>query len=88
MTEPDGASPVFYYRNGCHLCEELAAILFRGWPEYAGAMEWRDVDQRSDWRDEFGEKVPVLTLDGKIICALQPDLSRISQYFGEMANPV
>jgi hypothetical protein len=79
---------LFYYRNGCHLCEELAAILFRGWPNQAGSIEWRDVDQRTEWRDAYGEQVPVLIQDGETICALKPDLGRIAQYFGEMANPV
>jgi hypothetical protein len=79
---------VFYYRNGCHLCEEMAALLFRGWPEQAEAMVWRDVDQRAEWREDYGDLVPVLTQGGETICALQPDPGRIAQYFGEMANPV
>lgn len=79
---------VFYYRDGCHLCEELAAVLFRGWPEQAAAMEWRDVDRRSEWRSAYGAQVPVLVLENEIICALQPDLALIERYFGEMVNPV
>lgn len=79
---------VFYYRNGCHLCETLAATLFRGWPEQAGAMEWRDVDADPAWRAAFGERVPVLMLGDDEICALQADLPRIREYFGEMVNPV
>ena len=63
-------------------------MLFRGWPDRAGAMEWRDVDQRPEWQDKYGDKVPVLTQGEDIICALQPDLRRIVQYFGEMVNPV
>jgi len=80
--------PVFYYRNGCHLCEELAAVLFRGWPQYAQHMEWRDVDERPEWREAYGDKVPVLLQGPETVCALRPDLGRIAQYFGEMANPV
>ena len=63
-------------------------MLFRGWPDQAAAMEWRDVDQQSDWRKAYGELVPVLMLGEETICALQPDLGRIAQYFGEKANPV
>ena len=80
--------PVFYYRDGCHLCEELAALLMRGWPEQAAVMQWRDVDRRPEWRDAYGELVPVLTVNGETVCVLQPDLDRIAQYFGEMVNPV
>jgi len=84
----ESTTPVFYYRNGCHLCEELAALLFRGWPEQAAAMEWRDVDQRPDWRTAYGDRVPVLISGEDTICVLQADLVRIAEYFGEMANPV
>ena len=82
------AVPVFYYRNGCHLCEAMAALLFHGWPEKAEIMEWRDVDLRTDWREAYGELVPVLMQGEQTICTLRPDPARIAQYFGEMANPV
>lgn len=81
-------APVFYYRNGCHLCEELAAVLFRGWPEQAARLEWRDVDERADWRRRHGETVPVLMLGEAVICQLRPDMARIAQYFGPKANPL
>ena len=82
------SDPVFYYRNGCHLCEEMAAVLFRGWPDQAGRMQWRDVDERPEWRAAYGSRVPVLQLDGETVCDLQPDLARISAYFGASTDPV
>jgi len=81
-------APVFYYRDGCHLCEELAAVLYRGWPAQAAAMEWRDVDSRAGWRERHGELVPVLMLGDEVVCQLRPDVTRIARYFGAMANPV
>ena len=85
----EGAGPLlFYYRNGCHLCEELAALLFRHWPEQAGGMEWRDVDERDDWREAYGHLVPVLKRGSETISTLRPDTARIAQYFGTNANPV
>lgn len=51
-------------------------------------MEWRDVDQDAAWRNAYGELVPVLQQDDQTICTLKPDLARITEYFGEMANPV
>ena len=82
------ATVVFYYRNGCHLCEELAAILFRGWPQIAETIEWRDVDSRSDWSERYGLQVPVLTQAERTICSLRPDPDRLREYFGESENPV
>jgi hypothetical protein len=79
---------VFYYRNGCHLCEELASLLHRGWPDVAQSMDWRDVDTRPEWRRLHGGSVPVLMLAEHVVCALRPDIDRISDYFGPMSNPL
>ena len=32
--------------------------------------------------------VPVLMLGEDVVCALQPDIARITQYFGAMVNPL
>ena len=79
---------VCYYRNGCHLCEELAALLYHRWPVQAERVEWRDVDQRDEWRDAYGELVPVLLHGTQIICELAPDRERLAEYFGAMVNPL
>lgn len=63
-------------------------MLFRGWPTQAAAMEWRDVDENADWVSRYGDQVPVLCLGDEVICALLPDLDRIGQYFGGLANPL
>lgn len=82
------ADLVFYYRNGCHLCEELAAVLYHGWPDEAAAMEWRDVDQQADWKARFGLRIPVLVAGDDVVCELQPDMVRLEQYFGTLRNPL
>ena len=51
-------------------------------------MEWRDVDQNAEWRRDYGQLVPVLVHGGDTVCALRPDLQKITQYFGEKTNPV
>lgn len=80
MTE----SPLhFYYRNGCHLCEELAALLHRGWPAVFGQLQWRDVDEREQWRSAYGDKVPVLEENGIVISELLPDSDKLQEHFGK-----
>ncbi|MCB1774263.1 MAG: glutaredoxin family protein [Gammaproteobacteria bacterium] len=81
-------SLVFYYRDGCHLCEELAGLLFRHWPAQAEHMEWRDVDQRPEWREAYGHRIPVLLADDALVSELVPDPERIAQYFEASNNPV
>lgn len=78
----------FYYREGCHLCEEMAARLFREWPQVAGQMQWLDVDARDEWRTAYGPRVPVLTLNGQIVCEYFVDPGKMTQHFGVSANPL
>ena len=79
---------IFYYRNGCHLCEELVAVIHRGWPDQLDRMIWRDVDQKEEWRLAYGIRVPVLLVDDREVSALQPDIARLREYFGPEQNPL
>lgn len=58
----------FYYRNGCHLCEEMAAKLHSGWPELFERLQWIDVDSSPVLRERFGVLVPVLAVDEDVVC--------------------
>ncbi len=79
---------VLYYREGCHLCEEMAAVLFRGWPHLAERLSWRDVDSNAQWRERYGLKVPVLCLDDEMICEYFADIERLTTRFGAPVNPL
>ncbi|MDJ0739004.1 MAG: glutaredoxin family protein [Gammaproteobacteria bacterium] len=84
---PDPAL-VLYYRDGCHLCEELASVLHRGWPTQTDGLDWRNVDSRDDWRRLYGLRVPVLMVGDAVICELQADPQRLKHYFGDPINPL
>ena len=77
-----------YYREGCHLCEELAGVLYRGWPSRLDHVEWVDVDCSPELIQGYGSRVPVLEVDGEEVCQFQPDMERLISIFGEPANPV
>jgi hypothetical protein len=67
MTLPAGL--VVLSRDGCHLCEQMLAELAD--LERAGripAATVLDVDANPDWARRYGLKVPVLLLDGAVIC--------------------
>jgi predicted thioredoxin/glutaredoxin len=55
-------------RADCHLCEvmleELRAFLGAGAPP----IRVVDVDQDADLKRRFGHQVPVLLLDGEVVC--------------------
>jgi glutaredoxin len=56
-------------RVNCHLCTEASAILRRLAGEYGYDYRERDVDTDPELsaaeRDEFGDHVPVILIDGK-----------------------
>jgi Glutaredoxin-like domain (DUF836) len=57
-----------YSRPGCHLCEDMLAAL-GATPAAAGVpVGVRDVDQDPQVRARYGHKIPVLLLDGELVC--------------------
>ena len=83
-----GPTVQLYYRDGCHLCEEMAAVLYRGWPQMLDDVAWIDVDRDPALAERYGLRIPVLVVDGTEICHYQPDVERLIAVFGEPANPV
>ncbi len=77
-----------YYREGCHLCEEMAALLYRGWPDRLDQLRWIDVDRDPALAARYGLRVPVLVADGAEVCDLAPDPVRLQAVFGAPRNPV
>jgi Glutaredoxin-like domain (DUF836) len=61
------AAVIVYSRPGCHLCEELIeqlAPLVRG----RANLEVRNIDGHGPWQRQFGTRIPVVEIAGRIIC--------------------
>ncbi len=69
----------FYYRDGCHLCEEMAAVLRQQYPVLFAQLQWRDVDSEPEWRANFGQLIPALVLDQELICNYVAETDRINR---------
>jgi glutaredoxin len=52
-------------RVGCHLCESAEQLLRRLSGELGFAYREADVDASTVLRDEYGDRVPVILIDGK-----------------------
>ncbi len=78
----------FYYRNGCHLCEEMAAALHAGWPRVMEQMQWIDVDTSPALQQRYGSRVPVLVVDGRVLCQYLLDREAVSACFGAAPSPL
>ena len=56
---------VLYTRDGCHLCDDAKAVLAR--VRAATGEDYTEVDISTDpeLTAEYGDRIPVLTLDGR-----------------------
>jgi glutaredoxin len=57
---------VMYTRQGCHLCEEAWQLLERERQRHAFTLRQIDVDSDPQLQREYGECVPVVTVDGRV----------------------
>ncbi len=51
-------------RDGCHLCEVAEAEVARICGELGVPWHAEDVDTDPEWRAEYGDRVPVILVDG------------------------
>lgn len=61
-----------YSRRGCHLCELLLEELEPLVRDRA-SIRVLDVDDRDEWREAYGDRVPVVCCDGDEICQYNLD---------------
>jgi len=62
------AGLVLYVRAGCHLCDQFLVELAVDLGPRAEQLRLVDVDQDADLAVRFGLRVPVLALDGRVLC--------------------
>ena len=69
-------------RDGCHLCEDAAAALAPIAAEAGLAVVPVDVDGDPELQAEFGDRVPVLLLDGREHSYFTVDVPRLRRDLG------
>ncbi|HMK87513.1 MAG TPA: glutaredoxin family protein [Steroidobacteraceae bacterium] len=68
---------VLYSRPGCGLCEEMLSEL-AALPAASGVpIDVIDVDTDRALRERFGHKIPVLVLDGELVCHGSLDVEEV-----------
>jgi glutaredoxin len=73
-------------RVGCHLCEAAAETVTRIGAEAGLVPAMVDVDEDPDLRAEFGDRVPVVLLDGREHSYFTVDVVRLRRDLG-LASP-
>ncbi|WP_029433544.1 glutaredoxin family protein [Blastococcus sp. URHD0036] len=80
MTDP--ARLQLVVRDGCHLCEAAAEALVPVAAAAGLAVVPVDVDADPDLQAEYGDRVPVLLLDGREHSYFTVDLPRLRRDLG------
>jgi glutaredoxin len=57
---------VMYSRPGCHLCDDAWRELTEAQLRYRFPLERRDVDADPESAAQFGDSIPVVTVNGKV----------------------
>ena len=59
----------FFYRNGCHLCEDMYQLIQPYELSHKVTIEMLNIDKNSDLQDKYGLLIPVLAdIDENEIC--------------------
>ena len=66
---------IVYSRPGCHLCDELLAELRTLIP--AADVQVVNIDTEPQLRTKYGLMIPVLAVDGDVVCHGQLDRERL-----------
>jgi glutaredoxin len=69
-----------YTRPGCHLCDEMKAIIDRVRRSTPVTLTEIDISTDPDLESQYGTEIPVLTIDGKKVAKYriaEDDLWRI-----------
>jgi glutaredoxin len=69
-------------RQGCHLCEVAAETLTRVAGEAGLPVELVDVDADPELQTEYGDRVPVVLLDGREHSHFTVDVVRLRRDLG------
>ena len=69
-------------RAGCHLCETAAETLVRIGAEFGEVPRSIDVDADPDLQAEYGDRVPVVLLDGREHSYFTVDVDRLRRDLG------
>ena len=62
-----------YSRPGCHLCEEMRAVVERVRREYPIELYEVDISGDAELERRYGQEIPVLELDGKKVAKYRLD---------------
>jgi Glutaredoxin-like domain (DUF836) len=67
-------------RPDCSLCESMLGELWELLGERASAIQVQDISGDPELENRYGQRIPVLLIDGDFVCAYRLDLPRVQTY--------
>ncbi len=80
MSNVDFSKWLILSRPDCSLCDEMLAEIYAELGESAAAIRVQDVSDDAELERKYGQRIPVLLIDGDFVCAYRLDLARLRGY--------
>lgn len=86
MLASEGNPLVLYVREGCHLCEDMHALLF----EFSDSLNFQftvvDIDESPMLSQQYNDAVPLLLAGATEICRYYLDLRALQTHLSQSAT--
>jgi glutaredoxin len=76
-----------YSRPGCHLCEEMKAVIERVRVQHPFELNEVDISGDADLEGRYGPEIPVLEVDGKKIAKYRIDDAGLTRALASREAP-
>lgn len=86
METTNKAALTLYVRHGCHLCEDMLAVLDSFADELAFTVTTIDIDRNPALRARYDTLVPVLALEDRQICHYFLDLDALKRTLADFQH--
>lgn len=70
-------SLTLFYREGCHLCDEMLNALHPYLQRDDVILQRVDIDEQTEWLNDYNELVPVLHVNDEPVCKYYLDVARL-----------
>jgi hypothetical protein len=70
-------------RADCSLCDELLTELVDHFGDAAANIRIRDISGDDELERQYGQRIPVLLIEGEFVCAYRLDMTRVQGYLAD-----
>ena len=76
-----------YYREGCHLCEDMEGLLYELLPASSFRLERIDIDDNPELQRDMNDQVPLLVSGKQVLSTHFLDLEAVSSLLASYNTP-